>query len=86
MLTPKRVNQLENLVFLFMNYYGISLHSAINKILDLIREHYTICVAAEARLPWSNNDKRFNAHLREYVAYWRYAKIDIKTTFDLDNC
>ncbi|RYP18528.1 hypothetical protein DL765_003903 [Monosporascus sp. GIB2] len=77
-----RVNQLENLVFLFMNEYRISLHSAVDKVLDLLREHYTICVAAEARLPWSEHDEKFNADLREYVdgchrlatgtAYWSY--------------
>lgn len=70
------------MVFLFMNHYSISVHSAIDKVLDLIRERYAVCVAAEARLPWSDHDEKFNADLREYVsgcqrlatgtAYWSY--------------
>ena len=64
-----------------MNTYKMSLQGAIDKVLNLIREHYDICVAAEARLPWSNDDEAFNEVIREYVrgchrlatgtAYWR---------------
>ncbi|KAI1100937.1 putative pentalenene synthase [Jackrogersella minutella] len=78
-----RVSQLENLVLLFMNKYNISLKSAIDKVLDLIREHYAICVAAEERLPWSKDDEKLNQDIREYVrgcqrlatgtAYWSYS-------------
>ncbi|KAI0514879.1 terpene synthase [Xylaria bambusicola] len=77
-----RVSQLENIVLLFMNKYNISLRSAVDKVLDLIREHYAICVAAEERLPWSDTDEQLNADIREYVrgcqrlatgtAYWSY--------------
>jgi hypothetical protein len=80
-LPSQRVSQLENLVLLFMNTYNMSLHSAVDRVLDLIREHYTICVAAEERLPWSRTDDKLNADIREYVrgcqrlatgtAYWR---------------
>lgn len=65
-----------------MNKYNLSLKSAIDKVLDLIREHYEICVAAEKRLPWSEDDEQLNENIREYVrgcqrlatgtAYWRY--------------
>lgn len=78
-----RVSQLENLVTLFMNKYNLSLKSAIDKVLDLIREHYEICVAAEKRLPWSEDDEQLNENIREYVrgcqrlatgtAYWSYS-------------
>ncbi|KAI1080065.1 terpene synthase [Whalleya microplaca] len=78
-----RVSQLENLCLLFMNTYNLTLHDAINKVLGLIREHYAICVAAEERLPWSENDEKLNADIREYVrgcqrlatgtAYWSYS-------------
>lgn len=79
-----RVSQLENLVLLFMNKdKDLSVYGAIEKVLDLIREHYAICVAAEERLPWSKDDERFNEDIREYVrgchrlatgtAYWSYA-------------
>ncbi|KAI8628809.1 terpene synthase [Xylariaceae sp. FL1651] len=77
-----RVSQLENLVLLFMNTYNLSLQDAVNKVLDLIREHYAICLAAEERLPWSQTDDQLNANIREYVrgchrlatgtAYWSY--------------
>ncbi|KAI2464668.1 putative pentalenene synthase [Annulohypoxylon bovei var. microspora] len=78
-----RVSQLENIVLLFMNKYNLSLKGAIDKVLDLIREHYAICVAAEERLPWSKDDEKLNADIREYVhgcqrlatgtAYWSYS-------------
>ncbi|KAI1453320.1 putative pentalenene synthase [Annulohypoxylon moriforme] len=78
-----RVSQLENLVLLFMNKYSLSLNGAVDKILDLIREHYAICVAAEKRLPWSKDDEKLNDDIREYVrgcqrlatgtAYWSYS-------------
>ncbi|KAI1827036.1 terpene synthase [Xylaria intraflava] len=77
-----RVSQLENIVFLFMNTYKMSLQSAVDMVLDLIREHYAICVAAEDRLPWSKTDEALNADIREYIrgaqrlatgtAYWSY--------------
>ncbi|KAG7006028.1 hypothetical protein G7Y79_00016g040130 [Physcia stellaris] len=77
-----RDSQLENLVLLLMNTYDMSLHSAVDKVLNLIREHYNICVAAEARLPWSKDDEKLNEVIREYVrgchrlatgtAYWSY--------------
>ncbi|KAI1132846.1 terpene synthase [Nemania abortiva] len=77
-----RVSQLENLVLLFMNEYNLSLKSAVDQVLDLIREHYAICVAAEERLPWSETDEKLNADIREYIrgcqrlatgtAYWSY--------------
>ncbi|KAI0483601.1 terpene synthase, partial [Xylaria cf. heliscus] len=76
-----RVSQLENIVLLFMNTYNLSLHRAIDKVLDLIRDHYAICVAAEERLPWSTTDEKLNEDIREYIrgcqrlatgtAYWR---------------
>ncbi|KAI0097267.1 terpene synthase [Nemania sp. FL0031] len=78
-----RVSQLENLVMLFMNEYNLSLKGAVNQVLDLIREHYAICVAAEERLPWSKTDEKLNADIRQYIrgaqrlatgtAYWSYA-------------
>ncbi|KAI1334097.1 terpene synthase [Xylariaceae sp. FL0016] len=77
-----RVSQLENLVLLFMNKDKLSLQGAVDKVLDLIRDHYRICVAAEERLPWSETDDKLNADIREYVrgcqrlatgtAYWSY--------------
>jgi hypothetical protein len=77
----QRVSQLENMVLLFMNMDNMSLASAVDKMLDLIREHYAICLAAEERLPWSKADDKLNADIREYVrgchrlatgtAYWR---------------
>ncbi|KAI0873420.1 terpene synthase [Hypoxylon argillaceum] len=77
-----RVSQLENLVLLFMNEYELSLHSAVDQVLDLIREHYAICVAAEERLPWSKTDEKLNEDIRQYIrgcqrlatgtAYWSY--------------
>ncbi|KAI0540304.1 terpene synthase [Xylaria digitata] len=77
-----RVSQLENIVPLFMNMYNLSLHGAVDKTLDLIREHYALCVAAEERLPWSKTDEKFNENIREYIrgchrlatgtAYWSY--------------
>ncbi|KAF2972876.1 hypothetical protein GQX73_g740 [Xylaria multiplex] len=67
---------------LFMNMYNLSLHGAVDKTLDLIREHYALCVAAEERLPWSKTDEKFNENIREYIrgcqrlatgtAYWSY--------------
>ncbi|KAI1141424.1 putative pentalenene synthase [Hypoxylon sp. FL0543] len=78
-----RVSQLENIVLLFMNKDNISVHSAVDKVLDLIRKHYAICVAAEERLPWSEDDEKLNEDIREYVrgcqrlatgtAYWSYS-------------
>ncbi|RWA13974.1 hypothetical protein EKO27_g1150 [Xylaria grammica] len=54
--------------------------TAMDKVLDLIRKHYAICVAAEERLPWSKTDEKLNADIREYIrgcqrlatgtAYW----------------
>ncbi|KAI1353791.1 terpene synthase [Xylaria sp. FL0043] len=77
-----RVSQLENIVLLFMNTDNLSLQGAVDKVLDLIREHYAICVAAEERLPWSKTDHKLNADIREYImgchrlatgtAYWSY--------------
>ncbi|KAI1737472.1 terpene synthase [Xylaria scruposa] len=78
-----RVSQLENIVLLFMNTYDLSLHRAVEKVLDLIRDHYAICVAAEKRLPWSATDEKLNADIREYIrgcqrlatgtAFWSYS-------------
>ncbi|KAI1478056.1 putative pentalenene synthase [Daldinia eschscholtzii] len=62
-----RVSQLENIVFLFMNKYNITLQAAIDKTLELIREHYNICMEAEKRLPWSKEDEKLNENIREYV-------------------
>ncbi|KAI1175881.1 terpene synthase [Nemania sp. FL0916] len=77
-----RDSQLENIVLLFMNSYKLSLRSAIDRVLDLIREHYDICVAAEERLPWSKTDDKLNDDIREYIrgtqrlatgtCYWSY--------------
>ncbi|KAI1310572.1 terpene synthase [Xylaria venustula] len=77
-----RVSQLENIVLLFMNSENLSLKGAVDKVLDLIREHYAICVAAEERLPWSETDQKLNADINEYIkgchrlatgtAYWSY--------------
>jgi hypothetical protein len=61
------VGQTENLVFLLMNTYSLSVHEAVDKVLGLIRERYQICVEAEARLPWSHDDEKLNADIREYV-------------------
>ncbi|KAJ8120754.1 hypothetical protein ONZ43_g2619 [Nemania bipapillata] len=68
---------------LFMNTYDLSLRGAVDQVLDLIREHYAICVAAEERLPWSETDEKLNEDIREYVrgcqrlatgtAYWSYS-------------
>lgn len=67
-LTPsQRVSQLENLCFLFVNANNLSIEEAIDKVLGILKEHYEICVAAEARLPWSKTDEKFNEDLREYV-------------------
>ncbi|KAH8895628.1 terpene synthase [Thozetella sp. PMI_491] len=62
-----QVLQLENLVILFMNNYDLSVQEAVNKILDLIQEHYEICTKAETRLPWSKSDEKLNDDIREYV-------------------
>ncbi|KAI5922436.1 terpene synthase [Camillea tinctor] len=76
-----RDSQLENFIFLLMNKYNISIHSAIDKTLDLIREHYEIFSEAEERLPWSKNDEKLNMAIQQTVvtckrlvtgtAYWR---------------
>ncbi|KFZ07596.1 hypothetical protein V501_06304 [Pseudogymnoascus sp. VKM F-4519 (FW-2642)] len=76
-----RVGQLENLVILFMNEYNLNLQLAVDKVLSLIREHYDICTAAEARLPFTGN-KKLDGDILEYVqgckdlavgtAYWSY--------------
>ena len=50
-----------------MNADGLSIHDSINKVLGLIRQHYQLCVAAEARLPWSFTDEKLNEDIREYV-------------------
>lgn len=63
----QRVSQLENLVLLFMNTYNLSVHEAVDKILGLIREHYQICVEAEARLPWNKEDEKLNTDIRGYI-------------------
>ncbi|KAI5861408.1 terpene synthase [Durotheca rogersii] len=62
-----RSGQIENLIFLFMNRYDISLQASIEKVQDLIRQHYEICIAAEKRLPWSKDDENLNEDIREYV-------------------
>ncbi|KAI1166210.1 terpene synthase [Nemania serpens] len=77
-----RVSQLENMVLLMMNTYNLSLRSAVDQMLNLIREHYAICLAAEERLPWSKTDEKLNENIREYVrgsqrlatgtAHWSY--------------
>ncbi|KAI1504814.1 terpene synthase [Biscogniauxia marginata] len=77
-----RDSQLENLCFLLMNKYNMSLHSAVDKILDLIRMHYEKCTEAEERLPWSKSDEKLNTAIREMVTvckrlvtgtvYWSY--------------
>jgi hypothetical protein len=64
-----------------MDHYDISIQDSVNKVLDLIREHYEACVAAEADLPWSKTDEKFNENIKEYIrgcqrlatgtAYWR---------------
>jgi hypothetical protein len=63
-----------------MNEYNLNLRDGVNKVLDLIREHYNICTAAEARLPLTGN-KKLDADILEYVqgckdlavgtTYWR---------------
>ncbi len=68
------------MVILFMHHYNLDLQQAIDKMLDLIREHYEICVAAEARLPVTG-DPKLDADIHTYVvgcqdlavgtAYWR---------------
>ncbi|KAI1190860.1 terpene synthase [Nemania serpens] len=77
-----RVSQLENMVLLMMNTYNLSLRGAMEQMLNLIREHYAICLAAEERLPWSKTDEKLNENIREYIqgsqrlatgtAYWSY--------------
>ncbi|UKZ89674.1 uncharacterized protein TrAFT101_004716 [Trichoderma asperellum] len=62
-----RVSQLENLCLLFMNTYNISIEQSINKILGLLKDHYTICTEAEARIPWSTTDEKLNSDIREYI-------------------
>lgn len=72
------------MVLLFINKYDLSLRGAVDKVLELIREHYAICVAAEERLPWSKTDQQLNSNIREYIrgcqrlatgtAYWRLAR------------
>jgi hypothetical protein len=64
-----------------MYHDNLSLQQAIYKMLSLIREHYEICVAAEARLPHTK-DAKLNADIHTYVvgcqdlavgtAYWSY--------------
>ncbi|KAI1387589.1 terpene synthase [Hypoxylon trugodes] len=70
-----RVSQLENIVFLFMNKYDLSLHGAVDLVLDLIQEHYEVAVAAEERLPWSESDEKLNENIREYVRGCHYMPI-----------
>lgn len=82
-----RVGQLENLVLLFMHAdKDLSLHGAVDTVLDLLRDHYRICMAAEERLPLKKEGEdgweKWNADVREYVqgckdlvvgtAYWSY--------------
>lgn len=68
-----------------MNTYNLSVHGAIDKVLGLIRDHYQICLDAEARLPWSADNEKLNEDIREYIrgcqrlatgtACWRQVKI-----------
>lgn len=72
------------MVLLMMNTYNLSLRSAVDQMLNLIREHYAICLAAEERLPWSKTDEKLNENIREYVrgsqrlatgtAHWRFVE------------
>jgi hypothetical protein len=69
------------MVILFIYHDNLNLQQAIDKMLFLIHEHYEICVAAEARLP-RTNDAQLNADIHTYVvgcqdlavgtAYWSY--------------
>ncbi|KAI0601129.1 terpene synthase [Biscogniauxia sp. FL1348] len=77
-----RDSQLENFVFLLMNKYNLTIQGALDKVLDLIRQHYEIFVEAEKRLPWSKDDKKLNAAIEQTVitckrlatgtVYWSY--------------
>jgi hypothetical protein len=68
------------MVILLMDHYDLSLEHALSRMLDLIREHYEICSAAEKRLPITGNAE-LDADVRTYVigcrdlamgtAYWR---------------
>lgn len=50
-----------------MNAYDISIEQSIHKIFDLLKDHYKICIEAEARLPWSKDDEKLNNNIREYI-------------------
>lgn len=50
-----------------MNTYNISIEQSIDKILGLLKDHYTICTEAEARIPWSTTDEKLNSDIREYI-------------------
>ncbi|KAI0477864.1 terpene synthase [Xylariaceae sp. FL0804] len=78
-----RDSQLENFCLLLMNDdKALPAQGAVDRVLDLIREHYAKCVAAERDLPWSRDDEKLNRDMREYVrgcqrlatgtAYWSY--------------
>ncbi|KAI1486181.1 terpene synthase [Biscogniauxia mediterranea] len=77
-----RDSQLENFIFLLMNKYNLTVQGALEKALDLIRQHYEIFVEAEKRLPWSKDDKKLNAAIEQTVtvckrlatgtAHWSY--------------
>ncbi|QGA20885.1 hypothetical protein EYB26_008595 [Talaromyces marneffei] len=76
-----RVGQLENMVILYMYHEGLTLEEALDVMLDLIREHYVLCTAAEQRIPKTGNLK-LDADVQTYIvgcrdlaigtAYWSY--------------
>ena len=69
------------MVILFMHHDNLNLQQAIDKMLNLIREHYETCLAAEARLPVTGSAE-LDASIHTYVvgcqdlavgtAYWSY--------------
>ena len=50
-----------------MNSEQISINEAVERVMGLIRKHYSICEDAVARLPWTANED-VNNNIREYVS------------------
>ena len=62
----QRVGQLENKVILYMYHERLTLEEALDVMLDLIREHYDLCTAAEQRVP-KTGDAQLDANVQTYI-------------------
>lgn len=54
-------------MLLFVHHYDLDLDSAIKKTIEIIQERFTLCTAAEARLPIPSGDAELDADIMKYV-------------------